>query len=48
MSKYFYIYCINRHTSYKLKYNHKIVTYIKERDKTKHDSKDYFLLGCDC
>ena len=47
MAKYFYIYCINRHASYKINYRKIINTYINDRDKTTIDSKEYFLLGCD-
>lgn len=48
MAKMFYVYCINRHSNYKLRYQNNIVTSLNDRDKTHNDSKEYFLLGCDC
>jgi len=48
MAKKFYIYCINRHFEYKLPYASNIVTKLNDNDKTKTDSLDYFLNGCDC
>jgi SAM-dependent methyltransferase len=48
MAKKFYIYCINQHFEYKLPYVSNIVTKLNDNDKTKKDSLDYFLNGCDC
>lgn len=45
MAKNIYVYCINRHQKYRLKCNGCILTNITDRDKTKEDSKEYFLLG---
>ena len=56
MAKKFYIYCINRNKSYKIKCNLGIKSYIKDVDtsnyiedidKTTDTSKLYFLVGCD-
>jgi hypothetical protein len=45
MAKNIYVYCINRHNNYRLRCNGCILTVITDRDKTKEDSKEYFLLG---
>ena len=45
MTKYIYVYCINKHNNYRLRCNDCILTVITDRDKTKEDSKEYFLLG---
>lgn len=47
MASKFYIYCINRNVHYKIKVANQVLTRIKDIDKTKEDSTDYFLHGCD-